>query len=362
MVVPTRTLAQQILQTLIDIIRFSNLRGVGIYGGTGLDIDYSQLERGCDVMVATPSRLIHLLEEGTILSLWNTRWFVMDEANAMLAPNFELQLETIQSYLPQQHNLWLFTSVLRESRLTEALRMLDQNHVRIDEETLASPQPHGLPTKPVSEHVSVRQDIIPVKRDEDKLRYLFEYFRDKTIEATKVLILARHPIAIEWLHMSLGRDLRLQCSALPKYYTEREREIALTEFIRGINIVLITSFQLSNGLNLADLETVFVHDMPWDFDDYVAGVGRVGRLGNTGIARVFFNVEKDVAMARPLSNYLRTHGQVIPGWLQDICNEDPVCNVAPGTQNAPNADQSTPTHDGQAEWTQELATRGINAW
>lgn len=104
-VFPTRTLAQQSLQTLIDMIRFSNLRGVGIYGGTGLDIDYSQLERGCDIMVATPGRLIHLLEEGTILSPWNTRWFVMDEANAILAPNSELQLETIQSYLPQQHNL-----------------------------------------------------------------------------------------------------------------------------------------------------------------------------------------------------------------------------------------------------------------
>lgn len=96
--------------------------------------------------------------------------------------------------------------------------------------------------------------------------------------------------------------------------------------------------------------------MPWEFDDYVAGVGRVRRLGSIGIARVFFKVEKDVAMARPLSDHLRAYGQVIPGWLQDICNEDPGRNVAPGTQDPPTADQSTPTHDGKAEWTQELAT------
>ena len=341
MVVPTRTLAQQIFETLIDMTRFTNLRGVCIYGGTGLDLDYTQLRRGCDVMNATPGRLIHLLEAGIILSLWNTRWFVIDEANAMLAPNFEEQLDTIQSYLPAQHNLWLFTSVLRESRLTEALRMLDEFHVRIDEETLANkdevtinektitkPRLHGVPMKATSKDIGIRQDIIPVECDEDKLEYLFKYFRDTTIKATKVLILARNPVAIELLHMSLGRDLRLHCAALSKEYAERERQIALTEFIRGINIVLITSFQLSNGLNLADLETVFVHDMPYEFDDYITGVGRVGRIGNTGIARVFFNVEKDVAMAVPLSGYLEAYEQEVPDWLKEICEKgDPVDNV-----------------------------------
>ena len=135
--VPTRTLAQQILQTLYDMIRYTSLRGVGIYGGTSLDIDYSQLRRGCDIMVATPGRLISLLEEGTVLSLWNTRWLVMDEANAMLAPSFDLQLETIQCYLPQQHNLWLFMSTLREARATEALRMTPIALLLVPTRTLA---------------------------------------------------------------------------------------------------------------------------------------------------------------------------------------------------------------------------------
>ena len=64
-----------------------------------------------------------------------------------------------------------------------------------------------------------------------------------------------------------------------------------------------------------------------------------------------------LAMAFPLSNYLRAHGQIIPGWLQDICDkEDTVCNVAPRTQDALAANQSTPTHDGIAKGTQETVT------
>ena len=86
-------------------------------------------------------------------------------------------------------------------------------------------------------------------------------------------------------------------------------------------------------------------------------------MGNTGIARVFFNVERDVAMACPLANHLRAHGQNIPGWLQDIrAKEDPVCNVAPGTQHAPAADRSATAHDGIAERVEETATGENVAW
>ena len=169
MLVPTRTLAQQIFNTLIDTLRYTGLRGAAIYGGTSLEIDIAQLWRGCDIMVATPGRLIHLLQNTTILegecilSLCNTRWFVMDEADAMLAPNLGSQLSTIYKYLPKQHHLWLFTSTLREACATEALRMLNKQHVRIGKETLTGPQPHGLSSKAVSQYSGVRQDIIPVK-------------------------------------------------------------------------------------------------------------------------------------------------------------------------------------------------------
>lgn len=67
-------------------------------------------------------------------------------------------------------------------------------------------------------------------------------------------------------------------------------------------------------------------------------------------------------MACPFPNHLRAHGQTIPGWLQNICDEGPVCNVAPGTQDAPAADQSAPAHDGIAERTQETATAENVAW
>ena len=109
-----------------------------------------------------------------------------------------------------------------------------------------------------------------------------------------MLILARNPKAIDLLHMLIGRDSKLPCSELFQDYAQREWEIALMEFIHGMTLILTTSFQLSKGLNLPGLETILVHDMPWEFEEYLAAVGRVGRIGNTGKAKVFFNVERDL--------------------------------------------------------------------
>ena len=103
---------------------------------------------------------MRILDERSILSLWKTRWFVIDEADAMLAPSFGPQLRSIQSYLPQQHNLWLFAMAPRKDHKMEALRMLNKDPVTINEETLANkdevtineeiitkPRLHGLPRK-----------------------------------------------------------------------------------------------------------------------------------------------------------------------------------------------------------------------
>ena len=106
-------------------------------------------------MVATPGRLIHLLEDRSIL----------------------------------------------EER---------KDYVRINEETFASPQPLGLPKQAVSKYLSVHQEIIPVIYNEDKLKYLADYFEDEEIEVSKVLILARNSKAIKLLHVSLGRDIGLK--------------------------------------------------------------------------------------------------------------------------------------------------------
>ena len=252
-------------ETLINTTRYTGLGAAGIYGGTDLELDVAQLGRGRDVIVATPGRLIHLLEDTTIveglsiLSLCNTRWFVMDEADAMLAPSFDLQLSSIQKHLPQQHNDWLFTMALREDRVKGALDMLDKDHVLINEETLASPQPPGLPTKAVPKYLSVRQEIIPITCEEDKLAYLFSYFQDETVDLTKVLIVARDSKTVDLLHMSLARDLGLKCSPLSQEYSQRDREIARMEFIRGVTIVLLTSIQLSKGLNLPHAGTIFIY-------------------------------------------------------------------------------------------------------
>ena len=152
-------------------------------------------------------------------------------------------------------------------------------------------------------YVSVDQEIIPITCVDDKLIYLANYFNDEKIAVTKILILARNPNAIHLLHTFLREFVGLKCSGFCQGYTQQELEIAVADFIRGITIVLVTSFQLSKGLGLPDYETLFVHDMPREFEEYIAEVDRVGMIGNPGKAIVFFNLEKDMTMACPLSDH-----------------------------------------------------------
>ena len=98
---------------------------------------------------------MRILDERSILSLWKTRWFVIDEADAMLAPSFGPQLRSIQFYLPQQHDLWLFAMAPRKDHKMEALRMLNKDPVTINEETITKPWLHGLPRKATSKYISV---------------------------------------------------------------------------------------------------------------------------------------------------------------------------------------------------------------
>ena len=185
-----------------------------------------------------------------------------------------------------------------------------------------------VPMKASSRYTTVHQEIIPVANDEDKSKYLAESFDKENILGTKMLILTRDSRANNLLHKSL-RDSGLKCSGFCQGYTQREMTIAPTEVIWHYYCP-ITSFQLLKGLNVPGLETMFVHDMPLEFEEYIAAVDRVGMIGNSGKAIVFFNVEKDMAMACPLSDRLKAHGQEVPDWLEAICEK----NVAEGPKDA----------------------------
>ena len=183
-----------------------------------------------------------------------------------------------------------------------------------------------VPMKASSRLISVYQEIIPVTCGEDKFKYLANYVDNGKIPVTKGLILARDPKAINLLHISL-RDFGLKCSGSCQGYTQQELKNAPMEFIWHYHCP-ITSFQLLKGLNLPGREIMFVYDMPPEFEEYIAAVDRVGRIGNPGKVIVFFNVKRDVAMACPLSDHLKGHGQEVPDWLKEICEkEDPLHNV-----------------------------------
>ena len=185
-----------------------------------------------------------------------------------------------------------------------------------------------VPMKASSRNFNVQQKIIAFTCDEDKLEYLAEFFDKEITPVTKVLILARDPKAINLLHTSL-RDFGLKCSGFCQGNTQQEMKIAPAEVIWHYYCP-ITSFQLLKGLNLPGREIMFVHDMPQEFEDYIAAVDRVGMIGNPGKAIVFFNAERDVAMACPLADHLKAHGQQVPDWLEAICAK----NVAEGPRDA----------------------------
>jgi len=263
---PTRELAIQVASAFHSYGHHSAVSVLAVYGGQPYERQIRRLQRGVDVVVGTPGRLLDLMRQNA-LDLSTVRTVVLDEADEMLSMGFIEDIETILGETPQERQTALFSATLpAEIRRLAERYLRDPQSVRIG-----------------SSHVTV--DALAQRyylvHEADKLAALSRLLEVEEIHSA--LVFARTRAATG----ELASDLTARgypAEALNGDLSQEAREQVLQRFRRGQSSVLVATDVAARGLDIDDLSHVINYDLPMDAEVYVHRVGRTGRAGKSGVA------------------------------------------------------------------------------
>ncbi|XP_074567746.1 DEAD-box ATP-dependent RNA helicase 37-like [Curcuma longa] len=304
---PTRELSVQIHEEARKFAFQTGLRVVVAYGGAPIHQQLRDLERGVDILVATPGRLVDLLERARV-SLQHIRYLALDEADRMLDMGFEPQIRRIveQTDMPPrgQRQTMLFSATFPKEIQRMASDFL-YNYI-------------FLAVGRVGSSTDLIVQRVEFVLDSDKRSYLMDLLHAQRDTGAH----GKHALTLVFVETKRGADSleRWLCmNAFPATTihgdrTQQEREAALRSFKSGATPILVATDVAARGLDIPHVAHVINFDLPNDIDDYVHRIGRTGRAGKSGLATAFFN-DSNASMARSLSELMQESNQEVPKWL-----------------------------------------------
>ncbi|KAF2769870.1 putative ATP dependent RNA helicase [Teratosphaeria nubilosa] len=303
---PTRELVSQIYDEARKFAYRSWVRPCVVYGGADIGSQLRQIERGCDLLVATPGRLVDLIERGRI-SLANIKYLVLDEADRMLDMGFEPQIRRIVEGedMPRTDNR---QTLMFSATFPRDIQVLARDFLR--EYIFLSVGRVGSTSENITQKVEYVEDI-------DKRSVLLDILHTHGAGLTLIFVETKR------MADSLSDFLINQgfpATSIHGDRTQRERERALEMFRTGRCPILVATAVAARGLDIPNVKHVVNYDLPTDIDDYVHRIGRTGRAGNTGISTAFFN-RGNRGVVRDLIDLLKEANQEVPGFLETIARE-----------------------------------------
>lgn len=304
---PTRELASQIYSEARKFSYRSRVRPCVVYGGADIGAQLRDLEKGCLLLVATPGRLVDVLERGRV-GLEICRYLVLDEADRMLDMGFEPQIRRIveQDTMPpvRERQTMMFSATFPKEIQILARDFLD-NYIFLAVGRVGS----------TSENIT--QKVVWVE-EMDKRSFLLD------------LLAAASPEALTLIFVETKRG----CDALDDFLyakgypvtcihgdrSQADRETALHNFKTGRTPLLVATAVAARGLDIPHVKHVINFDIPSDIEEYVHRIGRTGRVGNLGLATSFFN-DKNRNVCRDLLTLLTETKQEVPSWMESLAYE-----------------------------------------
>ena len=264
---PTRELADQIYANVREYARHTHLRSAVVFGGVDIAPQIAALRQGCEVLIATPGRLLDHLGQRTV-ALPQAEILVLDEADRMLDMGFLPDIQRIINALPAKRQNLMFSATFSED-----IRKLASSFLR----------------HPVSIEVArrnaaadtVEQVVYRVSDVEAKRAAVAQLVRDRAI--SQVIVFTNTKIGASRLARQLERD-GLNASAIHGDKSQQERLATLEGFKKGEVSVLVATDVAARGLDIVELPAVINYDLPYSPEDYVHRIGRTGRAGASGLA------------------------------------------------------------------------------
>lgn len=299
---PTRELAVQIQQECTKFGKSSRIRNTAIYGGAPKGPQIRDLTQGVEICVATPGRLIDMLESGRT-NLKRVTYLVMDEADRMLDMGFEPQIRKIVSQIRPDRQTLLFSATWPK----EVQRLaMDFQHDLIQV---------NIGSMELTANHNVTQ-LIEVVSEYDKRDRLLKHLEHISSENAKVLIF----VGTKRVADDLTKYLRMDgwpALAIHGDKQQAERDWVLAEFKSGRSPIMLATDVASRGLDVKDIKFVINYDMPNNAEDYVHRIGRTGRAGTKGTAYSFFTTDNS-KLARELLGILKESKAEVPYELEEM--------------------------------------------
>lgn len=268
-VTPTRELASQIGESFRNYGRFTNLRHAVIFGGVKQGRQTSTLGRGVDILIATPGRLLDLINQGHI-SLNQIECFVLDEADQMLDMGFIHDVKKIISKLPQARQSIFFSATM------------PPQIVNLSQQILTNPERIAVkPQQKTAEKIDQTIYFVDKKVKSQLLVHLLE-----TESIKSVLVFSRTKYGADKIVKVLNRN-GIAAGAIHGNKSQGARERVLGQFKNGQTKVLVATDIASRGIDLDELSHVINYDLPNVPETYVHRIGRTGRADASGIALSF---------------------------------------------------------------------------
>ncbi|MEZ0495172.1 DEAD/DEAH box helicase [Sphingomonas sp. IW22] len=286
---PTRELAAQVAENFEKYGQYHKLSMALLIGGVQMGDQVKALEKGVDVLIATPGRLMDLFERGKIL-LTGCELLVIDEADRMLDMGFIPDIETICSKLPKTRQTLLFSATMPPPIK------------KLADKFLSNPKTIEV-ARPATTNTNITQRLVPTRADR-KREVLRSLLQSEEIH-TAIIFCNRKTTVRE-----LNKSLRSHGYASGEIHGDMDQSARIAEldrFKRGDINILVASDVAARGLDVKGVSHVFNFDAPWHPDDYVHRIGRTGRAGAKGSAFTFVTSED----AENIANIEKLTGQTI---------------------------------------------------
>lgn len=296
-VTPTRELAAQIDDVVKVVCQKTGQRAVIVMGGAKFDKQIAALEKGCDLLVATPGRLLDLMEHNHV-SLAGVEVLVLDEADRMLDMGFWPSVRRIMHALPEQHQTLLFSATIPPSIKSTIDAMLHE--------------PAVVEISRVGETAdTVEEHLCPVTQAQkpELLRALLDTGGASGDRPERVLVFCRTKHRVDDVSAML-KNAQVKVDVMHADRPQQARARALERFREGKVQVLVATDVMSRGIDVAGVDAVVNFDVPMDPEDYVHRIGRTGRAGATGHAYTFVAPD-EISPLREIEYFTK---KLVPVW------------------------------------------------
>lgn len=299
-VTPTHELAKQIFDVITELSKYMDITMAKVIGKTNISESISQLKRDPQIIVATPGRLMDMINRNHIYTE-NIKSFVLDEADEMLSSGFMEIVYNIVRTMPKTTQILLYSATLPGEILE-----LTKHFMNNPESILVNKEQLTLE--------GIRQFYIQLDEYKWKFDVLFDLY--ETISVTQSIIYINSKNLLTNLYQKLTSD-NYPVSYIHGDMTQIERETNLNNFKNGVTRILLSTDLLSRGIDIQQLSLVINFDLPRDKETYIHRIGRSGRYGRKGVS-INLVTNDELVYMKEIETFYNTKVEVMPKNIGDL--------------------------------------------